>query len=166
MRDAVIVSTARTPIGKAYRGAFNITRGATLGSFSLAAAVERSKVDPNEIDDIVWGCVLTQGTQSGNIGRQVGLRAGLPVGVSAQTIDRQCSSGLMAIATAAKQVVIDRMDMVAAGGQEFDLSGANSRNARAARSRADGDARQCLYAHAANRRSGRQALWHHPRREG
>jgi acetyl-CoA C-acetyltransferase len=118
MRDAVIVSTARTPIGKAYRGAFNITRGATLGSFSLAAAVERSKVDPGEIDDIVWGCVLTQGTQSGNIGRQVGLRAGLPVQVSAQTIDRQCSSGLMAIATAAKQVVIDRMDVVAAGGQD------------------------------------------------
>jgi acetyl-CoA C-acetyltransferase/acetyl-CoA acyltransferase len=118
VRDAVIISTARTPIGRAYKGAFNATAGATLGSLSLAPAIERAGIEPGEIDDVVWGCVLTQGTQAGNIGRQVALRAGCPVTVSAQTIDRQCASGLMAIATAAKQVVIDRMDIVAAGGQD------------------------------------------------
>jgi len=117
-RDAVIVSTARTGIGRAYRGAFNATPGPTLGSFSLKAAIERAKIDAGDIDDVVWGAVLTQGTQFGNIGRQVALRAGCPVTVSGMTIDRQCSSGLMAIATAAKQIVIDKMDVVAAGGQD------------------------------------------------
>ena len=117
-RDAVIVSTARTPIGRAYKGGFNATPGATLGSLSLAPAVERAGIEGGEIDDVVWGCVLTQGTQSGNIGRQVALRAGLPVSVSAQTIDRQCSSGLMAISTAAKQIIVDNMDIVVGGGQD------------------------------------------------
>ncbi len=117
-RDAVIVSTARTPIGRAYKGAFNATPGPTLGAFSLKPAIERAGIEPGEIDDVVWGAVLTQGTQFGNIGRQVTLRAGCPVGVSGMTIDRQCASGLMAIATAAKQIVIDRMDVVAAGGQD------------------------------------------------
>ncbi|MGY6637531.1 MAG: acetyl-CoA C-acyltransferase [Erythrobacter sp.] len=117
-RDAVIVSTARTPIGRAYKGAFNATPGATLGALSLAQAIERAGIDAGEIDDVVWGAVLTQGTQSGNIGRQVALRAGCPVGVSAQTIDRQCSSGLMAIATAAKQIIVDNMDIVVGGGQD------------------------------------------------
>ncbi len=118
MRDAVIVSTARTPIGRAYKGGFNATPGATLGSFSLAPAIARAGIEAGEIDDVVWGAVLTQGTQAGNIGRQVALRAGCPVSVAAQTIDRQCSSGLMAIATAAKQIVVDNMDVVAAGGQD------------------------------------------------
>jgi len=118
VRDAVIVSTARTPIGRAYKGAFNATPGATLGALSLAPAIERAGIEAGQIDDVVWGAVLTQGTQGGNIGRQVALRAGCPVTVSAMTIDRQCASGLMAIATAAKQVVIDRMDIVAAGGQD------------------------------------------------
>ena len=117
-RDAVIVSTARTPIGRAYKGGFNATPGATLGSYSFAAAVERSGIDAAEIDDVVWGSVLTQGTQAGNIGRQVALRGGAPVTVAAQTIDRQCSSGLMAIATAAKQIVVDNMDIVVGGGQD------------------------------------------------
>jgi acetyl-CoA acetyltransferase family protein len=118
MRDAVIVSTARTAIGRAYKGGFNATPGPTLGSHSLKAAVERAGIDGGEIDDVVWGCALPQGTQTPNIARLVALRAGLPVSVPAMSIDRQCSSGLMAIATAAKQVVIDRMDVVAAGGQE------------------------------------------------
>jgi acetyl-CoA C-acetyltransferase/acetyl-CoA acyltransferase len=118
VRDAVIVSTARTPIGRAYKGAFNATPGATLGALSLAPAIERAGIDAGEIDDVVWGCVLTQGVQAGNIGRQVALRAGCPVTVAAQTIDRQCASGLMAIATAAKQIIVDRMDIVAAGGQD------------------------------------------------
>ncbi len=118
MRDAVIVSTARTPIGRAYKGGFNATPGATLGSFSFNAAVERSGIDAAEIDDVVWGAVLTQGTQAGNIGRQVALRGGAPVSVAAQTIDRQCSSGLMAISTAAKQIIVDNMDIVVGGGQD------------------------------------------------
>ncbi len=117
-RDAVIVSTARTPIGKAYRGAFNATPGATLGALSLAPAMERAGIDPGEVDDVLWGAALQQGAQGGNLARQVALRAGCPIGTSGMTIDRQCSSGLMSIATAAKQVMIDRMDIVAAGGQE------------------------------------------------
>jgi acetyl-CoA acetyltransferase family protein len=117
-RDAVIVSTARTPIGRAYKGAFNATPGATLGALSLAPAIERAGIEAGQIDDVVWGAVLTQGTQAGNIGRQVALRAGCPVTVSAQTIDRQCSSGLMAIATAAKQIIVDNMDIVVGGGQD------------------------------------------------
>ncbi|SHN57451.1 acetyl-CoA C-acyltransferase [Erythrobacter sanguineus] len=117
-RDAVIVSTARTPIGRAYKGAFNATPGATLGAYSLAPAIERAGIDAGTIDDVVWGAVLTQGTQAGNIARQVALRAGCPVGVSGQTIDRQCSSGLMAIATAAKQIIVDNMDIVVGGGQD------------------------------------------------
>jgi len=119
MRDAVIVSVARTPIGRAYKGAFNATGGATLGAHSLRAAVERAGIEGGEVDDVVWGAALQQGAQAGNIGRQVALRAGLPVTVSGQSIDRQCSSGLMTIATASKQVIFDRMDVVAAGGQEL-----------------------------------------------
>ncbi|MBP7952402.1 MAG: acetyl-CoA C-acyltransferase [Sphingorhabdus sp.] len=118
MRDAVIVSTARTAIGKAYRGGFNATNGPTLGSYSLAAAVARAGIEGGEVDDCIWGSALQQGTQAGNLARQVALRAGLPITTSGMTLDRQCSSGLMAIATASKQVVIDRMDVVAAGGQE------------------------------------------------
>ncbi len=119
MRDAVIVSVARTPIGRAYKGAFNATGGATLGAHSLRAAVERAGIEGGEVDDVVWGAALQQGAQAGNIARQVALRAGLPVTVSGQSMDRQCSSGLMTIATASKQVIFDRMDVVAAGGQEL-----------------------------------------------
>ncbi|MXP10703.1 acetyl-CoA C-acyltransferase [Pseudoblastomonas halimionae] len=118
MRDAVIVSTARTGMGKAYKGAFNSTPGATLGAYALKPAMERAGIDPGEVDDVLWGAALQQGAQAGNLGRQVALRAGCPIGVSGMTIDRQCSSGLMSIATAAKQVVMDRMNIVAAGGQE------------------------------------------------
>ena len=118
MRDAVIVSAARTPIGRAYRGAFNATPGASLGALSLKEAISRAGIEGAEVDDVVWGAALQQGTQGGNIGRQVALKAGLPVTVSGMSMDRQCSSGLMSIATASKQVVIDRMDVVAAGGQD------------------------------------------------
>ena len=118
MRDAVIVSTARTGMGKAYKGAFNSTPGATLGSYSLKPAIERAGIEAGEIDDVLWGAALQQGAQAGNLGRQVALRAGCPISVSGMTIDRQCSSGLMTIATAAKQVITDRMNIVAAGGQE------------------------------------------------
>ena len=117
MRDAVIVSTARTPIGKAYRGAFNATPSPTLCGHAIASAVERSKVDPAEIQDVIIGAALQQGVQH-TIGRTAALRAGLPVTVAGQSMDRQCSSGLMTIATAAKQVIVDRMDVVVAGGVE------------------------------------------------
>jgi acetyl-CoA acetyltransferase family protein len=116
MRDAVIVSTARTPIGKAHRGAYNATLTPTLASHALKAAVERAKLDGPEIDDVVMGCVLTQGSGAPNIGRLALLRAGLPVTVSGQTIDRQCSSGLMAIATAAKQIIVDGMQIAVGAG--------------------------------------------------
>ena len=116
-RDAVIVSTARTPIGKAYRGAFNATPSPTLAAHAIRAAVERAKVDPMEIDDCIMGAALQQGVQT-TIGRTAALRAGLGVGVAGQSIDRQCASGLMAIATAAKQVIVDRMDVCVAGGVE------------------------------------------------
>ncbi len=118
MRDAVIVSTARTPLVKAARGAFNNTPSPTLGAFSVRAAVERSGVDPAEIDDLVFGAAMQQGSQSPNVARLVSLRAGLPVTVAAMSIDRQCSSGLMSIATAAKQIIVDRMDICVAGGVE------------------------------------------------
>ena len=117
MRDAVIVSTARTPIGRAYRGAFNATPAPTLAAHAIRAAVERSGVDPAEIEDVVFGAALQQGSQY-TIARNAALRAGLPVTVAAQSIDRQCASGLMAIAIAAKQVIVDRMDVCVAGGVE------------------------------------------------
>ncbi len=117
MRDAVIVSTARTPIGRAYRGAFNATPSPTLAAHAIRAAVARAGVDPGEIEDVLLGCSLPQGVQQ-TVGRTAALRAGLPVSVAGMTIDRQCSSGLMTIATAAKQVMVDRMDVVVAGGVE------------------------------------------------
>src|SRR5438309_5112158 len=116
-RDAVIVSTARTGIGKAYRGAFNATPSPTLAAHPIRAAIERAKVDPAEVDDVIMGCALMQGVQT-TIGRTAALRAGLPVTVAGMSMDRQCASGLLAIATAAKQVIVDRMDVVVAGGVE------------------------------------------------
>jgi acetyl-CoA C-acetyltransferase len=117
MRDALIVSTARTPIGRAYRGAFNASPAPTLAAHAIRAAIERAQIDPALIDDCVIGCALPQGSQH-TIGRTAALRAGLGVGVAGMTIDRQCSSGLMAIATAAKQIIVDRMDAIVAGGVE------------------------------------------------
>ena len=116
-RDAVIVSTARTGIGKAYRGAFNATPSPSLAAHPIRAAIERAKVDPAEVDDVIMGAALQQGVQT-TIGRTAALRAGLPVTVAGMSIDRQCASGLMAIATGAKQVIVDRMDVVVAGGVE------------------------------------------------
>ena len=117
MRDAVIVSVARTPIGRAYRGAFNATPATELAAHAIGAAVARAGVAGDEIDDVLLGCAMPQGIQV-TIARNAVLRAGLPVGVPAMTLDRQCSSGLMAIATAAKQIIVDRMDVVLAGGVE------------------------------------------------
>ena len=116
-RQAVIVAIARTPIGRAYRGAFNATKAPTLAAHSIRAAVERAGIDPAEVDDCIIGSALPQGDQH-TIGRTAALRAGLPVTVAGMTIDRQCASGLMTIATAAKQIIVDRMDVIVAGGVE------------------------------------------------
>lgn len=116
-RDALIVSTARTPIGRAYRGAFNATPAPTLAAHAIRAAVARSGIEPALIDDCIIGAALPQASQH-MIGRTAALRAGLPVTVAGMTLDRQCSSGLMAIATAAKQIIVDRMEVVVAGGVE------------------------------------------------
>jgi len=118
MKEAVIVSVARTPIGKAYRGAFNNVEAPSLSSWAIKAAVERAGIDPAEIDDCVWGAALQQGSQGFNLGRQVALAAGLPVTVAGMSLDRQCSSGLMSIATAAKQIIVDGAPVVLAGGCE------------------------------------------------
>jgi acetyl-CoA C-acetyltransferase len=118
MRSAVIVSTARTPIGRAYRGAFNDTQSQALGGHVIAHAVKRAGVDPAEIDDVVLGAALQQGAQGCNVARQSALRAGLPPSVAGMSVDRQCASGLMAIATAAKQVIQDDMRITVGGGLE------------------------------------------------
>jgi acetyl-CoA C-acetyltransferase len=132
MREAVIVSTARTPIGKAYRGAFNNTEGPALAGHAIRHAVERAGIEPGEVDDVIIGCAMQQGTTGGNTARQSLLAAGLPVEVSGMTLDRQCSSGMMAIATAAKQVIDDDMPIVVGGGVEsISLVQNNDMNNRA-----------------------------------
>jgi len=118
MKDAVIVSTARTPIGVAFKGSLNNIKSPTMTAHAIRHAVERAGVSGEEIDDVIIGAVLTAGTAGMNVARLSALAAGLPVTVSGQTIDRQCSSGLMAIATAAKQIIVDGMDVVVAGGQD------------------------------------------------
>ncbi|NNM74721.1 acetyl-CoA C-acyltransferase [Enterovirga aerilata] len=118
MREAVIVSTARTPIGKAYRGAFNDTQAQALGGHAIREAVSRAGIEPGEVEDVVMGAALQQGSTGGNIARQAALRAGLPTSVAGQSMDRQCASGLMAIATAAKEIVVDGMQVAVGGGLE------------------------------------------------
>ena len=118
MKEAVIVSTARTGIGRAYKGAFNNTNGPTMAGWIIAEAVKRAGIDPAEVEDCIMGCAMQQGTTGANIGRLAALAGGLPVTVSGMTIDRQCSSGMMAIATAAKQIMYDGMDVVIGGGIE------------------------------------------------
>jgi len=118
MREAVIISTARTPIGRAGRGSLNNVKSPTLAAHAIRNAVARAGIAGEEIDDLVLGCVLTAGTQGLNIARTATLAAGLPVSVPAQTIDRQCSSGLMAVAIGAKEIIVDGMNVVVAGGVE------------------------------------------------
>jgi len=118
MRHAVIVSTARTPIGKAYRGAFNNTEAPTLGGHAVKHAVKRAGLDPAEVEDVMMGCAMPQGTQGHNIGRQIALAAGLPTTTAGMTVDRQCSSGMMAIAMAAKTIIVDNVDIMVGGGLE------------------------------------------------
>lgn len=118
MREAVVVSTARTPIGRAYKGAFADTQGQALAAHVLEHASRRASVDPAEIEDVVLGCALPQGSTGFNVARQAALRAGWPASVAGMTVDRQCASGLMAIGIAAKQIITDGAEIVAGGGVE------------------------------------------------
>jgi acetyl-CoA acetyltransferase family protein len=118
MVEAVIVSTARTPIGKAFRGAFNMTHGATMGGHVIAAALERAKLDPKEIEDVVIGCATPEGATGGNIARQASLRGGISVDAAAMTVNRFCSSGLQAIALAAHEILVEGAPVAVAGGLE------------------------------------------------
>jgi acetyl-CoA C-acetyltransferase len=118
MRDAVIVSTARTPLAKSWRGGFNMTHGATLGGLAVKAAVERAGVEPDEVEDVIMGCANPEGATGANIARQVALRAGLPVSVSGMTVNRFCSSGLQTVALAAQRIRAGEGDIYAAGGVE------------------------------------------------
>ncbi len=118
MADAVIVSTARTPIGRAYRGAFNNTHGATLGGHVISHAVTRAGIEPGEVEDVILGCALPEGATGQNIARQSAIRAGLPVTTAGVTVNRFCSSGMQAIAMAAHRVMVDRVPIIVAGGLE------------------------------------------------
>jgi acetyl-CoA C-acetyltransferase len=118
MSEAVIVSTARTPIGKAYRGAFNNTHGATLAGHVVKHAVERARLDPGEVEDVILGCAMPEGATGDNIARQAALRAGLPVTASGVTVNRFCSSGMQTIAMAAQRVIVDKVPAIVAGGVE------------------------------------------------
>jgi acetyl-CoA C-acetyltransferase len=118
MTDAVIVSTARTGLARSWRGALNMTHGATLGAHVVRAAVERAGVEPGEVEDVLMGCALPEGTTGGNVARQGALRAGLPVTVAGATVNRFCSSGLQTIAMAAQRVIVDRVPVMVAGGLE------------------------------------------------
>src|SRR5690625_2598674 len=118
MREAVVVSTVRTPLAKSYRGAFNQTTAPRLAGHAIAHAVERAGVAAEEVEDVLLGAALQQGTTHMNVARQAALRAGLPTSVPAMTLDRQCASGLMTIATAAKQIIQGEMSIAVAGGVE------------------------------------------------
>jgi acetyl-CoA C-acetyltransferase len=118
MNEAVIVSTARTPIGKAYRGAFNATHGSTLGAHVIEHAIRRAGVDPAEVEEVIFGVGRAEGSTGGNIARQSAIRAGLPVSSTGLVVSRACGSGLQAIATAAQRVMVDRVPVVLAGGME------------------------------------------------
>ncbi|RQR30986.1 acetyl-CoA C-acyltransferase [Burkholderia sp. Bp9142] len=118
MTEAVIVSTARTPLAKSWRGAFNMTHGATLGGHVVAAALERAKLDPARIEDVIMGCANPEGATGANIARQIALRAGLPVSVPGMTVNRFCSSGLQTIALAAQRIIAGEGDVYVAGGVE------------------------------------------------
>src|ERR1043165_6021975 len=133
MADAVIVSTARTGLAKSWRGALNLTHGATLGAHAVRAAVERARLDPAEVEDVLMGCAWPEGTTGGNIARQIALRAGLPVTTAGVTVNRFCSSGLQTIAMAAHRVLVDRVPVLVAGGLESISCVQNEANRHMAR---------------------------------
>ena len=118
MTSAVIVSTARTPLAKSWKGAFNMTHGATLGGHAVQHAVARAGIDGAEVDDVIMGCATPEGATGSNIARQIALRAGLPITTSGMTINRFCSSGLQTIATAAQRIIAGEGEVYVAGGVE------------------------------------------------
>src|SRR5690606_19772932 len=134
MADAVIVSTARTPIGRAYRGAFNNLHGASMGGHVVAEALKRAKVEPDDVSDVMMGCAMPEGATGGNIARQIAIRAGLPVSVAGVTENRFCSSGLQTIAMAAQRVRSDDAGIIVAGGLE-SISLVQNENANKFRTR-------------------------------
>ena len=168
MTDAVIVSTARTSIGRAYKGALNNTEGATLLGHAISSAVSRAKLDGAEVEDVVMGCAMQQGTTASNIARRALVRAGLPVMTAGTTIDRQCASGLQAIALAARSVIFDGVEVAVGGGGEFDQprSERQDEHVPRGRSRAARDERRHLYVDAGYRGSGGEALQYLPRAPG
>src|SRR6266705_4222505 len=133
MTEAVIVSTARTPLCKSWRGAFNMTHGATLGAHAVRHAISRAGIDSAEVEDVIMGCALPEGATGQNIARQIALRAGLPVTTAGTTVNRFCSSGLQTIAMAAQRVIVDRVPVVVAGGLESISFVQNERNGHMAR---------------------------------
>ncbi len=133
MSEAVIVSTARTPLTKSWKGAFNMTHGATMAGHAIQAAVERAKIDPKEVEDVILGCAYPEGATGNNIARQAAIRAGLPVTTSGHTVNRFCSSGLQAIAMAAHRMLVDKVPVMIAGGVESISCVQNERNNHMAR---------------------------------
>src|SRR5258705_12243601 len=125
MADAVIVSTARTPLCKSWRGSLNMTHGAKMGGHVVHAALDRAKVAPQEVEDVIMGCATPEGATGGNIARQIAIRAGLPVTVSGMTVNRFCSSGLQTIALAAQRVLTGEAEIFVAGGVETSPCVAN-----------------------------------------
>ena len=128
MTDAVIVSTARTPLAKSWRGAFNITHGATLGAHAVRHAIARAGIDPAEVEDVIFGCATPEGSTGQNVARQIALRAGLPITTSGVTVNRFCSSGLQTIAMAAQRVIVDKVPALVAGGVESISTTQNEMN--------------------------------------
>ena len=128
MTDAVIVSTARTPLAKSWRGAFNMTHGATLGGHAVKHAIDRARIDPREVEDVIMGCADPEGATGSNIARQIALMADCPVTTSGVTVNRFCSSGLQTIAMAAQRVIVDKAPIVVAGGVESISCVQNQKN--------------------------------------
>ena len=118
MTNAVIVSTARTPLAKSWKGAFNMTHGATLGGHAVQHAVQRAGIDAAEVEDVIMGCATPEGATGANIARQIALKAGLPISVSGMTVNRFCSSGLQTIALAAQRIIAGEGQVYVAGGVE------------------------------------------------
>ena len=168
MREAVIVSTARTPIGKAYRGAFNDTPAQTLGGHAIEAALGRAGIPGGEVDDVIMGAALQQGTTGFNVARQCALRAGLPTSVAGMSVDRQCASGLMAISIAAKEIIVGRHEHHCRRRPRVDLAGAERPHEPLPRDRpmARGASRRALHVDAGDRRNRRGALRHLARGAG
>jgi acetyl-CoA acetyltransferase len=165
--EAVIVSTARTGVGKAYRGALNNTDGPTLAGHVMAEAVKRAGIAPGEVEDVVMGCAMQQGTMVMNVARKGAICAGLPVTVGGTTIDRQCASGLQAIAVAARSVMLDGVEIAIGGGIE-SISLVQNEHKRVSRRRrgTDGDEAGDVHVDAGDRRGRRRTLRNRPRQAG